>query len=109
MLLLDLAMKNCAKITNYPALRHLTSKVSKIQDEKYVTGIFSSIDERQRSCIILMDEVYVKHSLQYHRGHVFGKAENNPDAHSEYSSINHGQVHEWRPQVFFIKIYRFPS
>ena len=27
-----------------------------------------------------MDEVYVKPSLQYHGGHVFGKAENNPDA-----------------------------
>ena len=54
-------------------LRNLTSKVSKNQDEKFVTGIFSSIEEKQRSCIILVDEVYVKTSLQYHGGHVFGK------------------------------------
>ena len=68
------------KLPSTKTLRNLTSKVSKIQDEKFVTGIFSSIEERQRSCIILVDEVYVKPSLQYHGGHVFGKAENNPDA-----------------------------
>ena len=67
------------KLPSTKTLRNLTSKVSKIQDEKFVTGIFSSIEERQRSCIILVDEVYVKPSLQYHGGHVFGKAENNPD------------------------------
>ena len=68
------------KLPSTKTLRNLTSKVSKIQNEKFVTGIFSSIEERQRSCIILVDEVYVKPSLQYHGGHVFGKAENNPDA-----------------------------
>ena len=68
------------KLPSTKTLRNLTSKVSKIQDEKFVTGIFSSTEERQRSCIILVDEVYVKPSLQYHGGHVFGKAENNPDA-----------------------------
>ena len=73
-------MRKDYKLPSTKTLRNLTSKVSKIQDEKFVTGIFSSIEERQRSCIILVDEVYVKPSLQYHGGHVFGKAENNPDA-----------------------------
>ena len=47
------------KLPSTKTLRNLTSQVSKIQDEKFVTGILSSIEERQRSCIILVDEVYV--------------------------------------------------
>ena len=35
-------------------------------------------DERQKTCILLLDEVYVKTILQYHGGILFGKAVNNP-------------------------------
>ena len=35
-------------------------------------------DERQNTCILLLDEVYVKAMLQYHGGILFGKAVNHP-------------------------------
>ena len=61
-------------------LRKLTSKVGKLNDKEFVSNIFPNLDEKQRKCIVLVDEVYVKPSLQYHGGHIFGKAANNPDA-----------------------------
>ena len=35
-------------------------------------------DERQKTYILLLDEVYVKTTLQYHGSILFGKAVNNP-------------------------------
>ena len=61
-------------------LTRLTSKVKSIDDNTYIKHIFANIsDERQKNCILLLDEVYVKASLQYHGGIVFGKAVNNPN------------------------------
>ena len=57
-------------------LRKLTSKVRKLNDKEFVSNIFSSLDEKQRKCIVLVEKVYVK----YHGGHIYGKAANNPDA-----------------------------
>ena len=60
-------------------LRNITSKVGKINEEKFVSNILSKLNDNQRLCNILVDEVYVKPSLQYHGGHLFGRAKNNPD------------------------------
>ena len=61
-------------------MTRLTSKVKSIDDNTYIKYIFANIsDERQKNCILLLDEVYVKASLQYHGGIVFGKAVNNPN------------------------------
>ena len=68
------------KLQSVRTLRKLTSKVSKLNDKEFVSNIFPNLDEKQRKCIVLVDEVYVKPSLQYHGGHIFGKAANNPDA-----------------------------
>ena len=38
------------------------------------------MDEKQKHCIILIDEVYVKPSLTYHAGSIFGNAVNKPEA-----------------------------
>ena len=66
------------QIPSTRVLRSLTSKVSKLSDQKFISKIFSNLEENQRSCIILVDEVYVKPSLQFHGGGIFGKAENDP-------------------------------
>ena len=43
-------------------------------------NVFSKLpDERQKSCVLILDEVYVKSMLQYHGGIVFGKDVNKPD------------------------------
>ena len=64
---------------NASTMRQITSKFDKISDEKFVSEIFANVDERQKKCVILVDEVYVKPSLRYQGGEVFGRAENNPD------------------------------
>ena len=57
----------------------LTSKVNKIDDTRLLKNVFGNVEERQRTCILLLDEVYVKPSLMYHGGTVFGKAVNKPN------------------------------
>ena len=60
-------------------LRDITSAASKLEDGEYIKAVFAELDERQKQCIILIDEVYVKPSLMYHVGTVFGRTENRPD------------------------------
>lgn len=61
-------------------MRNLTSKASKLDDYEYIRRTFLNLDdERQRTCVIKIDEVYVKASLTYHGGVVFGSAQNRPD------------------------------
>ena len=43
-------------------------------------NVLSNVAERQKSFILLIDDVYVKPSLLYHGGTVFGKAVNKPSA-----------------------------
>ena len=45
----------------------------------FISSIFSNIEENQRNCILLVDEVYVKSLLLYLGGSLFRKAENNPE------------------------------
>ena len=45
----------------------------------FITSIFSNIEENQRNCILLVDEVYVKSLLLYLGGSLFRKAENNSE------------------------------
>ena len=62
-------------------LTRITSKLdSSLDDKEYLNSLFSNLDEMQKHCVILVDEVYVKPSLTYHAGSVFGKAVNNPDS-----------------------------
>ena len=45
----------------------------------YIHKVFSNLtDERQKTCVLLLDEVYVKAMLLYHGGVVFGHAVNKP-------------------------------
>ena len=46
---------------------------------RLLLNVFGNVEERQRTCILLLDEVYVKPSLMYHGGTVFGKAVNKPN------------------------------
>lgn len=53
-------------------LTSITSKVAKIDDG------FKSVEERQKMCVIMQDEVYVKRMLLYHGGQIFGKSVDDP-------------------------------
>ena len=62
-------------------LIRLTSKLSAAFDDyEFIDVVFSDSElMRQKYCLLLIDEVYVKPCLTYHGGTIFGKATNNPD------------------------------
>lgn len=51
----------------------MTAKVKITDDLAYTNKKFLSIleDDRQKNCVLILDEVYVKTCLQYHGGIVF--------------------------------------
>ena len=59
-------------------LTKLTSKVSNLDDD-FLASFFGNIsDVRQKNVTLLIDEIYVKPSLTYQGGNIFGKAVNKP-------------------------------
>ena len=44
-----------------------------------MTSVFNKLEDHQKQCIILVDEIYVKRSLLYHSRQLFGKVYNNED------------------------------
>ena len=63
-------------------LTKLTSKLDSAMDDiEFLNSVFSKLEnEMQKKCMLLIKEVYVKSSLTYHAGSVFGKAVNKPDS-----------------------------
>ena len=60
-------------------LQNMISRVNNLSDQSYITTVFNKLEDRQKQCIILVDEIYVKRSLLYHGGQLFGNAHNNED------------------------------
>ena len=50
-----------------------------MQSFHFVHTVLDSLQNQQRQVVLLIDEIYVKPSLCYHGGKVFGKAQNNPE------------------------------
>ena len=63
------------KLPSIRTLTALTSKISKLDDLNFLGDIFSKLWENQRKCIILLDKVNIKLSLQY-QGDLLGFADN---------------------------------
>ena len=72
-------MRDDYKLPSVSTLTLLTSQVTKLDDFSFLRDVFLNININQKKCNILVDEVYVKATLQYHGGHVFGFAENNTE------------------------------
>ena len=66
------------ELPSVKTLTRLTSKVNKTDDTQLLKNVFENIEDRQRRCILLIDEVYVKPALMYHGGTIFGKTVNEP-------------------------------
>ena len=63
----------------FPSIRTLTritSSFSKQSDLPFLTNIFQSLEEEQKICILLLDEVYIKKMFQYYGEEIFGKSAN---------------------------------
>ena len=59
-------------------LTKLTSKCTSLSELDFIGKVFENLDEKQRQCNVLVDEIFVKPQLLYHGGQLFGKAANNP-------------------------------
>ena len=68
------------QLPSITTLTRITSKVSKIPENTFLCSILKSLDDNQKLCVILHDEVYVKKMLLYHGGKIFGKSINDPTA-----------------------------
>ena len=44
----------------------------------FLKNVFSNLSMKEKTCIMFVDEVYVKPMLQYHGGSLFEKAVNDP-------------------------------
>ena len=68
------------ELPSITTLTRLTSEVKGIDDMSFIKHVFSTMDdERKKRCVLILDEVYVKSTLQYHGGTLFGKAVNKPE------------------------------
>ena len=67
------------QLPSVTTLARLISKVGNTDDLTFIKEVDSGVTERQRTVIILTDEVDVKSTLYYHGGKVFGRAHNNPN------------------------------
>ena len=57
-------------------LQRITSRVSKLTEFRFFKSFFSNAKADEKIVVLMHDEIYVKKSLCYHGGHVFGKAAN---------------------------------
>ena len=62
-----------------PSIKNLqntiTSKANKMSISTCLAFIFNDLENSKKQCFILIDEIYLKHSLLHHGGQLFGKAE----------------------------------
>ena len=64
------------RLPSSKTLTILTSKTAKLSDLSFLSEVFTNMERKQRKCIVLVDEVYVKASLMYHGGYLYGFAAN---------------------------------
>ena len=65
------------ELPSISTLTRMTSSAKRYDDITYYSRLFSNLANQQKTCILLLDEIYVKSMLQYHGGEVFGQAINN--------------------------------
>ena len=59
-------------------LQRITSRFGKYDESKFLNGVFSNLDNRQRKCVLMLDEIYAKAALLLHGSTMFGQAANDP-------------------------------
>ena len=66
------------ELPSVKALTRFTSITKNTDDQRFFRSVFSSFSEKQKSSVLLVDEVYAKPPLQFHGGNLFGFAVNKP-------------------------------
>ena len=76
-------INDCQLPPSVSTLTRITSKVSKVEDVPFLKRVLDTTEKKQKYCVLLHDEVYVKKMRLYHGGTVFGKAQDHPSKLAE--------------------------
>lgn len=68
------------ELPSVDTLTRIMAKVRNAGDIASLIQIFGSLENHQKTCYLLIDEVYVKPVLQYHSGKIYGEACNKQGA-----------------------------
>ena len=60
-------------------LTRITSKVEKVAKTEFLASIFKNLSPCQRRCTTQWDEIYIKPTLTYHGGKLFGRTIDHPE------------------------------
>ena len=63
------------ELPSVDTLTRITSNVRNAGDDAFLNQIFGSLENRQKTCCLLIDEVYVKPLLQYHGDSIYGEGD----------------------------------
>ena len=72
-------MRNVLTLPSISTLSRITRKAKNTEDAELFRMFFDSREDRQKACVLIIDEVYVKASLAYAGGVFQGMAENSPN------------------------------
>ncbi|XP_076437845.1 uncharacterized protein LOC143277020 [Babylonia areolata] len=71
-------LRHDLQLPSVQTLTRITSKVARLDETTFSSAVFANLQDRQKMCVLLQDEVYVKKSMLYHGGRVFGRSVDNP-------------------------------
>ena len=66
------------ELPSISALSRLTSITKNTDDTTFLQSVIFSLNDRQKNAVLLIDEVFVKPTLQYCGGTLFGRTANKP-------------------------------
>ena len=64
----------CYQLPSITTLTRLTSRFNNLKDNQILQKFFGNFEDSQKTCLLLIDEVYVKPALHFYAGSIFGRA-----------------------------------
>ena len=64
-------------------LSNITSSCNKQTISIFLKNVIDRLEDPKKVCVLLHDEVYIKKSMQFHGGEIFGRAANDPSLLAE--------------------------
>lgn len=71
-------LRNYLQLPSLTTLRRITRVAKNLEDDSLFQSVFSQLEGRSKGCILIIDEVYIKASLTYRGGSIYGYAVDYP-------------------------------
>lgn len=71
-------LRNFLQLPSVSTLRKITSLAKNVDDEVLFSSYFSKQEDRSKWCTLILDEIYIKASITYQGGVLFGYAADHP-------------------------------